>query len=61
MADDRPIRTSAQLRNKIGLARIGQDVKLTVQRDGVPATVVVTVAPPLEPSTASVTGNRRLR
>ena len=61
MADDRPIRTSAQLRNKIGLAHIGQDVKLTVQRDGVPATVVVTVAPPLEPSTASVTGNRRLR
>ncbi|BAL78097.1 trypsin-like peptidase domain-containing protein [Bradyrhizobium cosmicum] len=61
MADDRPVRTSAQLRNKIGLARIGQDVKLTVQRDGAPATVVVTVAPPAEPSTASVTGNRRLR
>ncbi len=61
MADDRPIRTAAQLRNKIGLARIGQDVRLTVQRAGVPATIVVTVAPPAESSTAAVGGNRRLR
>ena len=61
MADDRPIRTAAQLRNKIGLARIGQDVRLTVQRAGAPATIVVTVAPPAESSTAAVGGNRRLR
>ena len=32
MADDRPIRTAAQLRKKIGLARVGQDVKLTLIR-----------------------------
>jgi serine protease Do len=61
MADGRPIRTSAQLRNTIGLARIGQDVRLTVQRNGAPATIVVTVAPPADASTAAVTGNRRLR
>jgi serine protease Do len=55
MADDRPIRTAAQLRNKIGLTRIGQDVKLTVQRNGALHTVVVQVAPPPEVSNASAT------
>lgn len=59
--DDRPIRTATQLRNKVGLARIGQDVTLTVQRDGAPYTIVVRVAPPLESSTSSVTGAHRLR
>ena len=33
-ADDRPIRTAAQLRNTIGLARVGEDVKLTLLRNG---------------------------
>jgi serine protease Do len=61
MADDRPVRTAAQLRNKVGLARIGQDVKLTVQRGGAPYTVVVQVAPPLESTTTSAAGARRIR
>jgi serine protease Do len=61
MADDRPVRTAAQLRNKVGLARIGQDVKLTVQRGSAPFTVVVQVAPPLESNNASAAGARRLR
>lgn len=61
MADDRPIRTAAQLRNKVGLARIGQDVKLNIQRGGAPYTVVVQVAPPPESSTASVPSAHRLR
>ncbi|MBR0915451.1 trypsin-like peptidase domain-containing protein [Bradyrhizobium japonicum] len=60
-ANDHPIRTAAQLRNKVGLARIGQDVKLTVQRDGAPYTVMVQIAPPLDATTASVPGAHRLR
>jgi len=53
MADDRPIRTAAQLRNKVGLTPIGQAVKLTVQRNGAPMTVAVQIAPALEQSNAS--------
>ena len=58
MADDRPIRTASQLRNKIGLARVGQDVKLTIVRGGQTSSVVVKVAPPIQ---ASSTSTRLLR
>jgi len=47
MADGHPIRTAAQLRNLVGLARIGQAVRLTLERDGSPTNIVVRVAPPL--------------
>jgi serine protease Do len=59
MADDRPIRTAAQLRNKVGLSRIGQDVKLTVQRDGAPHVVVVQIA--RSPDSSNAADIRRLR
>jgi serine protease Do len=58
MADDRPIRTASQLRNKIGLARIGQDVKLTIVRGGQTSSALVKVAPPIQ---ASSTSTRLLR
>jgi serine protease Do len=44
-ADDRPIRSAAQLRNRIGLARIGEQVKLTVDRAGFSQFANVTVGP----------------
>ncbi|MHC2439262.1 serine protease Do [Bradyrhizobium sp. USDA 4451] len=58
MADDRPIRTAAQLRNLIGLARIGQEVKFTLLRGGATGSAVVKVAPPLEQSGTLTSGNR---
>ncbi|WP_448045359.1 PDZ domain-containing protein [Bradyrhizobium liaoningense] len=60
-ADDRPIRTAAQLRNTIGLARIGEDVKLTLLRKGAPLTATVRVAPAIEPSGALAGPNRLVR
>jgi serine protease Do len=45
MADDRPVRNAAQLRNRIGVARIGEQVKLTIERAGAPQVVMVAVAP----------------
>ncbi|WP_376709013.1 trypsin-like peptidase domain-containing protein [Bradyrhizobium diversitatis] len=60
-ADDRPIRTAAQLRNTIGLARIGEDVKLTLLRKGAPLTATVRVAPAAEPSSALAGPNRLVR
>jgi serine protease Do len=45
MADDRPVRNAAQLRNRIGLARIGEQIKLTIERSGAPQVVNVAVAP----------------
>jgi serine protease Do len=53
MADDRPIRTVSQLRNKIGLSRVGQDVKLTIVRGGQTSSAVVKVAPPIQASSTS--------
>nr|WP_312018209.1 trypsin-like peptidase domain-containing protein [Bradyrhizobium semiaridum] len=50
MADDRPIRTASQLRNKIGLACVGQDVKITLARGERASSVVVRVAPAVEAS-----------
>lgn len=44
-ADDRPIHSAAQLRNRIGLARIGEQVRLTVERSGAPQAIAVTVGP----------------
>ncbi len=61
MADDRPIRTAAQLRNKIGLTRIGEDVKLTLQRADRLIEVVVRVADRLGPRDASANGSSLLR
>jgi serine protease Do len=48
-ADDRPIHSAAQLRNRIGLARIGEQVRLTVERSGAPQNVIVAVGPASEP------------
>jgi serine protease Do len=45
MVDDRPIRSAAQLRNRIGLARVGERVKLTIERSGTPQAVTVAVGP----------------
>ncbi|MEH2494458.1 serine protease Do [Bradyrhizobium sp. AZCC 1678] len=42
-ADDRPIHSAAQLRNRIGLARIGEQVRLTVERSGTAHNVTVAV------------------
>jgi len=61
MADDRPIRTAAQLRNKVGLARIGQDMRLRVQRNGAPLTIDVQVAPPFAQGDASTAKTRVIR
>ena len=41
--DDRPIHSAAQLRNRIGLARIGEQVRLTVERSGTAQNVTVAV------------------
>lgn len=60
-ADDRPIRTAAQLRNTIGLARVGEDVKLTLLRNGAPFTANVRVAPANQPSSALAGPNRLVR
>jgi serine protease Do len=43
-ADGAPIRSAAQLRNRIGLAPVGSRVDLTVERDGAARTVPVEVA-----------------
>jgi serine protease Do len=50
-ADDRPIHSAAQLRNRIGLARVGEQVRLTVERSGAPQNVIVAVGPASEAST----------
>lgn len=60
-ANERPIRTAAQLRNTIGLARVGEDVKLTLLRNGAPLAVTVRVAPATEPSSALAGSNRLVR
>ncbi len=44
-ADGTTIRSAAQLRNKIGLSRIGDHVRLTLDRNGTLQTAVVEIAP----------------
>jgi serine protease Do len=44
-ADGVPIRSAAQLRNKIGLARIGDRVQLTLDRNGALHRVLVEISP----------------
>jgi serine protease Do len=44
-ADGAPIRSAAQLRNKIGLTPVGQRIELTIARNGVSHSVSVDVAP----------------
>jgi serine protease Do len=53
MVDDHPVRSAAQLRNTVGLARIGQELKLTVQRNGSLSSVMVRVAPQPKSNNAS--------
>lgn len=60
-AEGRPIRTAAQLRNTIGLARVGDEVKLALLRNGTPLTVLVRVAPATEPRNANAGSNRLVR
>jgi serine protease Do len=60
-AEGRPIRTAAQLRNTIGLARVGDEVKLALLRNGTPLMVVVRVAPATEPRNANAGSNRLVR
>ncbi len=52
-----PVRSAAQLRNKIGLASVGEKIELTLDRDGSPYTITVEVAPALE--NARATGHKR--
>ena len=55
MADDRPISSATQLRNRIGLARVGERVKLTIERSGNVQNVAVAIAP------VRASGNERER
>ncbi|MBW9064542.1 DegQ family serine endoprotease [Rhizobium herbae] len=43
--NDRKITGSADLRNRVGLAQVGADVKIEYLRDGVPKTVTVRIEP----------------
>lgn len=45
MADDRPISSATQLRNRIGLGRVGERVKLTIERSGNVQNVAVAIGP----------------
>ena len=60
-ADERPIRTAAQLRNTIGLARVGEEVRLNLLRNGAPLTATVRVAPANQSSSALAGPNRLVR
>ncbi len=57
-ADDHPIRSAAQLRNRVGLARIGEQVKLTVERAGVSQLANVTVGPATDSSSKAAAKRR---
>jgi len=43
--DGAPVKSAAQLRNVIGLTRVGQEVELSYERKGVPATVRARIEP----------------
>lgn len=51
MADGVSIRSAAQLRNKIGLSRIGDRIQLTLDRGGVLQNTIVEIAPEGKPNT----------
>jgi Do/DeqQ family serine protease len=52
-----PMRSGTELRNRVGLSRIGDEVQLTVERGGSERTVNVRIEP--APTTASTTSQRR--
>jgi serine protease Do len=54
-ADGAPIRSAAQLRNKIGLTPVGRQVRLTVEHNGAAHDVVVDVVPAIENTGNSTT------
>lgn len=43
--NDKPIRSAAQLRNAIGLSRVGERVRLSVQREGIRHDIFVDIEP----------------
>jgi S1-C subfamily serine protease len=47
MVNERPVRDSSDLRNVVGLLRVGQEVKMTVVREGKQQTVVAIVEEPV--------------
>ncbi len=55
-ANDKPVTNAADLRNQVGLKRIGEKVKLKVMREGSEKTVTITVA---ERDTAELAGELR--
>ena len=55
-ANDKPVANAADLRNQVGLKRIGERVKLTVMREGKQKQVTITVA---ERNTADLAGELR--
>jgi serine protease Do len=57
--DGAPIRSAAQLRNKIGLTPVGRQVRLTVEHSGAVHDVVVDVVPAIENARSSTTRDRQ--
>jgi serine protease Do len=53
-ADDRPIRSAAQFRNRIGLARIGEQLKLMIERGGATQNVIVAVGPAVDANASPI-------
>ncbi len=58
--DERPISGSGDLRNAIGLLRVGTRVRLDVLRKGRPLTLHAVIADPLETATAAGESSRHL-
>jgi serine protease Do len=56
--DDVPVRSAAQLRNHVGLTPVGRLVRLTLERRGAAAPIVVEVRPTVENSTGRSAGRR---
>jgi serine protease Do len=59
--NDAPIRSAAQLRNAVGLSRVGERVRLGVLRDGARFDAAVVVAPADSSTTSSIGGHDRAR
>jgi serine protease Do len=58
-ADDHLITSAAQVRNQIGLARVGETVRLTVDRAGISQLVNVTVGPYRPTDSPSLTTSKK--